>query len=75
MESDSRREKKRNCLLFTFGYTTKSKGSGFGLHSCANYLIANKGSIDAKSEGQGKGSEFIVRLPVHHNEAGDNVHA
>jgi signal transduction histidine kinase len=61
--------------LFTFGYTTKSKGSGFGLHSCANYLIANKGSIDAKSEGQGKGSEFIVRLPVHHNEAGDNVHA
>jgi signal transduction histidine kinase len=61
--------------LFTFGYTTKSKGSGFGLHSCANYLIANKGSIDAKSEGPGKGSEFIVRLPVHHNEADDNVHA
>ena len=61
--------------LFTFGYTTKTKGSGFGLHSCANYLIANKGSIDAKSEGQGKGSEFIVRLPVHHNAAGDYAHA
>ena len=50
--------------LFVFGYTTKSKGSGFGLHSCANYLIANNGSISAYSEGEGKGAEFVVRLPA-----------
>jgi len=50
--------------LFVFGYTTKVKGSGFGLHSCANYLIANNGSISAHSEGKGRGAEFVVRLAV-----------
>lgn len=49
--------------LFNFGFSTKGKGSGFGLHSCANYLIANNGSITAYSEGKDKGAEFIVRLP------------
>jgi signal transduction histidine kinase len=51
--------------LFQFGYSTKSKGSGFGLHSCANYLIARNGSISAHSEGLNKGAEFVVRLAVH----------
>lgn len=50
--------------LFKFGYTTKSRGSGFGLHSCANYLIARHGSIDAHSDGRGKGAEFVVRLAI-----------
>ncbi len=50
--------------MFTFGYSTKERGSGFGLHSCANYLIANKGSIDAMSGGPGQGAEFVIRLPV-----------
>ena len=49
--------------LFTYGYTTKREGSGFGLHSCANFLIANKGSIEAKSNGPGTGAEFVVHLP------------
>lgn len=48
--------------MFSFGYTTKARGSGFGLHSCANYLIANKGSLSAASEGKGKGSQFVVRF-------------
>jgi signal transduction histidine kinase len=51
--------------LFQFGYTTKAKGSGFGLHSCANYLIARNGSISAHSEGLNKGAEFVVRLAIH----------
>ncbi|MCI5124086.1 MAG: HAMP domain-containing protein [Candidatus Electrothrix sp. AR5] len=50
--------------FFRFGYSTKARGSGFGLHSCANYLIANNGSIDAFSAGPGMGSEFILRLPT-----------
>ncbi|MBI5559535.1 MAG: HAMP domain-containing protein [Deltaproteobacteria bacterium] len=50
--------------LFTFGFTTKAKGSGFGLHSCANYIIANQGTIEAKSDGPGQGAEFVVRLPL-----------
>ncbi|MGB5686291.1 MAG: ATP-binding protein [Candidatus Electrothrix sp.] len=55
-------EEKEN--FFRFGYSTKARGSGFGLHSCANYLIANNGSIDAFSAGPGMGSEFILRLPA-----------
>jgi signal transduction histidine kinase len=50
--------------LFKFGYSTKASGSGFGLHSCANYLIARNGSISAHSEGPNKGAEFVVRLAV-----------
>ncbi|MFC1843228.1 ATP-binding protein [Thermodesulfobacteriota bacterium] len=50
--------------LFTYGYTSKREGSGFGLHSCANFLIANKGTIEAKSNGPGTGAEFIVHLPL-----------
>lgn len=50
--------------LFTFGYSTKAKGSGFGLHSCANYIIANQGTIEANSDGLGQGAEFVIRLPL-----------
>ncbi|MEW6221100.1 MAG: ATP-binding protein [Thermodesulfobacteriota bacterium] len=49
--------------LFRFGYTTKARGSGFGLHSCAVYLAANHGSITAQSPGPGQGAEIIIRLP------------
>jgi signal transduction histidine kinase len=55
--------------LFKFGYTTKAKGSGFGLHSCANYLIARNGSITAYSEGPNKGAEFVVRLAIDESDA------
>lgn len=50
--------------MFQFGYTTKSTGSGFGLHSCANFLIANNGTLTAASGGPGKGAEFVVQLPL-----------
>jgi C4-dicarboxylate-specific signal transduction histidine kinase len=50
--------------LFRFGYTTKAKGSGFGLHASANYLIARSGSLAAHSDGHGKGAEFVMRLPI-----------
>ncbi|MBU0995443.1 MAG: GHKL domain-containing protein [Proteobacteria bacterium] len=56
--SDEEKEK-----LFRFGYTTKAKGTGFGLHSCANYLIASNGSISAFSAQKGKGAVFTIRLP------------
>lgn len=59
-------------LLFSYGYSTKEKGSGFGLHSCANYLIANGGSITATSQGKGMGAEFVIRLPIS-EERQDNM--
>lgn len=54
--------------LFAFGYSSKERGSGFGLHSSANYVIANHGSIVAESPGPGLGGKFTVRLPVKQEE-------
>jgi signal transduction histidine kinase len=39
-------------------------GSGLGLFIVKNYVEAHRGKIEAKSEGRGKGSTFIVALPV-----------
>ena len=54
--------------LFTYGFTTKVSGSGFGLHSCANFLIAHNGTIEAHSDGVGKGAKFNIYLPLSHKE-------
>lgn len=50
--------------IFTYGYSTKKRGSGFGLHSCANTILANHGSLEALSRGQGQGAEFSILLPL-----------
>ncbi|MCW8928671.1 MAG: HAMP domain-containing histidine kinase [Gammaproteobacteria bacterium] len=51
--------------FFDFGYTSKSEGSGFGLHFCANFLKSIDGHIIAQSEGEGKGAEFTIYLPIN----------
>jgi len=55
--------------IFEHGFTTKTKGHGFGLHSTA--LSANElnGSIRAHSDGLGKGAMFTVELPFKTQEA------
>jgi len=50
--------------LFAFGYSSKERGSGFGLHSSANYLIANHGTLEAESAGHNLGAKFTVHLPT-----------
>lgn len=40
------------------------KGLGIGLWITENLVKAHRGSIEARSEGEGRGSEFIVRLPT-----------
>jgi C4-dicarboxylate-specific signal transduction histidine kinase len=50
--------------IFTFGYTTRKDGHGFGLHSSANAAKEMGGSLTANSEGLGKGAEFTLDLPV-----------
>lgn len=50
--------------LFSYGFTTKSEGHGFGLHSCANYMEGMSGKIWAESEGLGKGATFILQIPL-----------
>ncbi|MDR8391577.1 ATP-binding protein [Aliifodinibius sp. S!AR15-10] len=46
--------------IFTHGFTTKKKGHGFGLHSCANYMNEMNGKIDVESEGLGHGATFTL---------------
>jgi signal transduction histidine kinase len=50
--------------LFSRGFTTRSDGHGFGLHSC---LLAAKemgGALSAHSDGPGMGAVFTLVLPV-----------
>ena len=48
--------------IFSPGYTTKSNGSGLGLHSTANYVIGTGGNIRPYSDGIGHGTTIRVRL-------------
>ncbi|MBD3616082.1 MAG: GHKL domain-containing protein [Gracilimonas sp.] len=50
--------------IFNQGFTTKKKGHGFGLHSCANYMEEMGGTIEAKNREGGIGTKFILSLPV-----------
>jgi len=50
--------------LFTYGFTTKADGNGFGLHSCRDHLAALGGTLTAVSEGPGRGATFTLALPT-----------
>jgi len=49
--------------LFTYGFTTRPKAHGFGLHSAALSAQSLGGHIDAHSDGPGKGARFELILP------------
>jgi len=40
------------------------QGTGLGLYIAKQIVLAHKGDIWAESEGEGKGSRFIVKLPI-----------
>ena len=42
----------------------KSRGYGFGLHSCANDLNEMGAEIIAESKGIGKGARFTIYFPI-----------
>ncbi len=56
--------------LFTEGGHGKNsqkinvESTGFGLYIVKNIIEAHKGTVRAESEGEGKGSHFIVELPA-----------
>jgi signal transduction histidine kinase len=50
--------------LFLHGFTTRSSGHGFGLHSSALAAIEMGGKLSAHSDGVGKGARFELKLPV-----------
>jgi signal transduction histidine kinase len=47
-------------------------GTGLGLYVSRNFVGAHGGRIWAESEGLGKGSKFIVELPVHQAKRGNS---
>lgn len=49
--------------LFRFGFSTKARGSGFGLHSVAVFAQEFGGSARLESDGIGQGARLIVELP------------
>ena len=50
--------------IFSFGFTTKKTGHGFGLHNSALAAREMGGVLIARSDGPGHGAEFVLRLPL-----------
>ena len=50
--------------IFQHGFTTKSTGHGFGLHSSANAAREMHGSLEVGSDGPGRGATFTLELPA-----------
>ncbi len=57
-------------LLFQHGFTTRQKGHGFGLHSCALAAKTMGGTLAAESAGRGQGATFTLDLPLRREVAG-----
>lgn len=50
--------------IFSHGFTTKTDGHGFGLHSAANAAREMGGSLTVASDGPGKGAAFTLEVPI-----------
>lgn len=50
--------------LFTYGFTTKPDGHGFGLHASALAAQEMGGKLSADSKGPGLGATFTIHLPA-----------
>jgi signal transduction histidine kinase len=58
--------------LFSYGFSTKERGSGFGLHNCANYMKTIGGSIEILSDGVYKGAQTVIKIPVFEGDLTEN---
>jgi signal transduction histidine kinase len=50
--------------IFSYGFTTKPTGNGFGLHSSALAMQGLGGAIRVRSDGGGRGAVFEVDVPL-----------
>jgi signal transduction histidine kinase/ActR/RegA family two-component response regulator len=49
----------------------RKSGLGLGLAIVRHLVEMHQGSVEARSEGEGKGSTFVIRLPLHEDTATD----
>jgi len=59
--------------IFSFGFTTRKNGHGFGLHSGALAAKELGGSLSVHSDGPGTGAAFTLQLPLRPNGAANGV--
>lgn len=50
--------------VFQHGFTTRSDGHGFGLHTSALSATEMRGSLTAQSDGRGHGATFTLEIPI-----------
>jgi len=50
--------------LFDRGFTTKSSGTGLGLHNCRSIILSHAGDISISSEGRGRGSLTTITFKL-----------
>jgi signal transduction histidine kinase len=55
--------------IWEFGFTTKPRGHGFGLHSSAVAAQQLGGTVTADSAGAGQGARFALKIPVRQEAA------
>lgn len=55
--------------IFEHGFTTRTDGHGFGLHSGALAAREMKGRLTGHSDGIGQGAVFTLELPIEANAA------
>ncbi len=58
--------------IFQSGYTTKKRGSGYGLHSATTFVQSLGGEIDAHSAGLHQGMEVTITLPTQIDKSSKN---
>ncbi len=49
--------------IFDFGFSTKGRTPGFGLHNCANLIHSYKGVLEIYSLGLNQGAKIVMSLP------------
>jgi len=61
--------------VWEFGFTTKTHGHGFGLHSAAVAAQQLSGTVSAESGGIGLGARFCVTIPINSAAQVDRIAA
>lgn len=60
-------------LIFSFGFTTKKDGHGFGLHRSALSAKELGGALQAESHGENYGATFTLTLPTCMKNRGGDI--